>query len=448
MALSAKERLINALFGTPAQVDGVESNVQYQYPTQRQADFVQGLPNNKDLMGKIQASPYNQGYTDQEIINRVAQGQNFGLPQLASEQKEWGIKLPRANNMLDEEAVQGNYLNVYQPKLEIGTATTPRQGGFFNDLVSGYEENSTQGFDVQNLAPNQNKGIATRIGEGLGTLKSLYNKPIGRGLLAGAAALALGGGAGEALAYGMGAGVGRQNNMTRDKAYRQNLAQMGYSQDEIDAIPGIVSDDIYSNLIRAQQLKDNAEYRNMLLENQQANTAAQLEFQRMKDVYDRAQKEKEFNYRASQDAFDNKIALANLEAKKQGKTNNAIGNLNAVYTQLNRFQDTFKDMPGKLESNTLGRIRNATGFQTKEEANFNSQRTLLFNKIARDLGGEKGVLSDQDIKRIEASLPSYTDSYEQKQAKMAAIYDLLNDRLRVEGVVIEQTQDTDPLGIL
>ena len=105
-------------------------------------------------------------------------------------------------------------------------------------------------------------------------------------------------------------------------------------------------------------------------------------------------------------------------------------------------------MPGKLESNTLGRVRAATGFQTKEEANFNSQRTLLFNKIARDLGGEKGVLSDQDIKRIEASLPSYTDSYEQKQAKMAAIYDLLNDRLAVEGAQMSNAQDTDPLGIL
>jgi hypothetical protein len=96
-------------------------------------------------------------------------------------------------------------------------------------------------------------------------------------------------------------------------------------------------------------------------------------------------------------------------------------------------------MPNKLESNTFGRLRAATGFQTKEEANFDSQRTLLFNKIARDLGGEKGVLSDQDIKRIEKSLPSYTDSAVQKQAKMQAIYDLLNDRLAVEGGNLNET---------
>jgi hypothetical protein len=105
-------------------------------------------------------------------------------------------------------------------------------------------------------------------------------------------------------------------------------------------------------------------------------------------------------------------------------------------------------MPNKLESNTLGRFRNATGLQTKEEVNFNSQRTLLFNKIARDLGGEKGVLSDQDIKRIEKALPDYTDSYEQKQAKMSAVYALLEDRLAVEGASMQDNADADPLGIL
>ena len=125
--------------------------------------------------------------------------------------------------------------------------------------------------------------------------------------------------------------------------------------------------------------------------------------------------------------------LSSKQEKQIGNKDTNIGNLQAVNSQLKRFEESFKNMPNKLESNTLGRLRAATGFQTENEANFNSQRQLLFNKIARDLGGEKGVLSDQDIKRIEGALPSYTDSYAQKQAKMQAIYDLLNDRLSVEG---------------
>jgi hypothetical protein len=451
---NAKEKFINALFGVPAEIEQAEGNVQYQYPTQRQADFMQGLPSNKDLLGKIQASPYNQGYTDEEIINRVAQGQNFGLGELAKEQREWGIKLPRANNELDEEAVRGNYLNVYQPKLQTGATTTPRQGGFFNDLAQGYQENATQGFNVQNLAPDQNKGLATRIGEGLGTLTRFANSPLGRGLIAYGTTRALG--YDDPVEQGLIASVTRQGNVTRDKAYRQGLINMGVDEAQVNAIPGIVSNDIFANFARAKQLQDNAEYRNMMLQNQQAQNELmnqyrqdQLNYQRMQDVQDRAMKEREFNYRASQDAFDNKIALANLEAKKQGKENKNVGNLNAVNTQLNRFQETFKNMPGKFESNTIGRVRAATGFQTEQEANFNSQRQLLFNKIARDLGGEKGVLSDQDIKRIEGALPSYTDSLEQKNAKMSAIYDLLNDRLSVEGGSIgEQSASKDPLGIL
>jgi hypothetical protein len=193
-------------------------------------------------------------------------------------------------------------------------------------------------------------------------------------------------------------------------------------------------------------MQDNAEYRNLLLKTQMENNAALLKL-----------KEQEAQRQARQDLADNYfknrqlgIQEKNLDLqaeKLKGKSNSNLENLQAVSNQLKRFEDSFKNMPGKLESNTLGRLRNATGLQTKEEANFNSQRTLLFNKIARDLGGEKGVLSDQDIKRIEKSLPDYTDSMVQKQAKMQAIYDLLNDRLSVEGVQ-GFSQEADPLGIL
>ena len=265
---NAKEKFINALFGVPAEIEQTEGNVQYQYPTQRQADFMQGLPSNKDLLGKIQASPYNQGYTDEEIINRVAQGQNFGLGELANEQREWGIKLPRANNELDEEAVRGNYLNVYQPKLQTGTATTPRQGGFLNDLAQGYQENATQGFNVQNLAPDQNKGLATRIGEGLGTLTRFANSPLGRGLIAYGTTRALG--YDDPVEQGLIAGVTRQGNISRDKAYRQGLINMGVDEAQVNAIPGIVSDDIFKNISAARQAQLMIDYRDDMLKAQQA----------------------------------------------------------------------------------------------------------------------------------------------------------------------------------
>lgn len=119
---------------------------------------------------------------------------------------------------------------------------------------------------------------------------------------------------------------------------------------------------------------------------------------------------------------------SNIGAGGGVQANKTLTSLDAIKGQLDNFEKTFEVMPSKTNAYTAGKLRALTGTLTPGEANFNAQRTLLFNKIARDLGGEKGVLSDGDIKRIEASLPTLYDSKEQKYAKMRAIYDLLNNQ--------------------
>ena len=335
-------------------------------------------------------------------------------------------------------------INPQTKEVEMATLTNHKPG-FFEDFSRGYRENATQGFNVNNLVPVENKGLATRLGEGLGTIERFANSPLGRGLIAYGLSNSMGDT--NPLEQAFTAGVGRQTNLTKDKAYRQGLINMGVDEAEINAIPGIMSDDVYKNMVDALNAQEMRKYRELYLTNQQEQNKImnqfrrdQLKYQQMQDAYDRAQKNREFNYRASQDAINNEFKRQELANKQQKGANGNINNLNAVNAQLQRFENTFANMPNKIESNTLGRLRAATGFQTKQEANFNSQRQLLFNKIARDLGGEKGVLSDQDIKRIEGALPSYTDSLEQKNAKMSAIYDLLNDRLAVEGGSLQQPQ--------
>lgn len=314
-----------------------------------------------------------------------------------------------------------------------------------DDILGGYGENRTQGFSTDNWNNNyldngNKKGLAYKLGEGLGSFAKLAESPLGRSLLVGGIVGASGGSGLEALSYGAQAGMLNQANRMKDQMYRAELEKMGF---DTSGIRGYIGDDTFNKIFQSKQMDENAKYRNALLESNLRNQEANNELAKQK----LAQQEK-------QDAIDTGIKLQELDLKRQqleDKKNNKNGsleNLTAVSNQLRRFEDTFKTMPNKLESNTLGRFRNATGLQTKEEANFNSQRTLLFNKIARDLGGEKGVLSDQDIKRVEKSLPAYTDSYEQKQAKMAAIYDLLNDRLAVEGGNMQTSGDDDPLGIL
>lgn len=391
--------------------------------------------------------------------------------------------------LLGKQATPTDTMSADSNGLKITTSENPRIGGILRDIAGGYQENRFTPASLENLGQNtleggRQKGFAYRLGEGLGSISRLANSPLGRGLIVGGLVTATGGNPLQALAYGGGATMLNQQNVMKDKAHRNQLYQaqadkinneyagklaeieddntldeatklskintlkadqeqaLQNAQNQIYGMRGYMSDDLFGNILRQQQLKDNAEYRKMYFDAQQENQKIANRFREM-----------QYAAQQRQNAIENQFKRESLDIQKeksqnQGKQAGNIGNLNAVSEQLKRFEGTFKNMPGKLESNTLGRVRAATGFQTKEEANFNSQRTLLFNKIARDLGGEKGVLSDQDIKRIEASLPSYTDSYEQKQAKMAAIYDLLNDRLQVEGATMAQSQETDPLGIL
>lgn len=334
-------------------------------------------------------------------------------------------------------------------------SATPRRGGVLRDIAEGYRENRNTPFSIDNLGGR--KTFANRFGEAIGTASRFADSPLGRGLIMAGIVGATGGGALPALGFGTVATVKNQQNRMKDELYRNNIissmqeslknspgfeeltpeeqnAQLQKIANSVNAYRGYLGDDTYRQILTGLQLQDNAEYRNALLASNQRNQELAIK-----------QRQDELDYRKYQDSIENqrenrKLDIAESKILSDVKeTNKSIENLLAVQQQLKRFENTFANMPKKLESNTLGRLRNATGLQTKEEANFNSQRQLLFNKIARDLGGEKGVLSDQDIKRIEGALPSYTDSTAQKQAKMQAIYDLLNDRLAVEGGSLNET---------
>lgn len=134
---------------------------------------------------------------------------------------------------------------------EMATISNYRPG-LFNDLASGYRENATQGFNVNNLAPDKTKGLATRIGEGLGTLTRFYDKPIGRMAVAtGLSALT---GETNPLGEGVKAYVGRQQYQTADKVYRNQLKQLGMTDEELNAIKGNVTKDIFEGVTSGMRL--------------------------------------------------------------------------------------------------------------------------------------------------------------------------------------------------
>lgn len=245
----------------------------------------------------------------------------------------------------------------------------------------------------------------------------------------------------------------KQTNM-KNKAIENYLTgrqtqQLQDIADKVNSYRGYLGEKTYGNLINSQQLRDNAAYRKMFYDAQQANLREQMEFRRQQALADlnyknmmlEFQKQKEASDRAYQNAqlglgyaklgSDNENRRLDREERAKDRESKILSkqeDFTDVEKQLNNFKGTFKGLPGKAESYTFGNLRAATGTQTTKEANFNAQRTLLFNQIARKLGGEKGVLSDQDMKRIELALPTLTDSYDQKIAKMKAVEDLLTIR--------------------
>jgi hypothetical protein len=221
-----KEKFASALFGTPT-VDYGAENKAYMDELAKQKVF-QDLAQRNNL-------------TTEQALGGVMQGLNYGDKGIALRQQELGINTPQ--NAEQIALARQGLLNDY----------TTRQGGLINDLTTGYKENLTQAYNPQNLQP-QGKNLATKIGEGLGTAVRTYNKPLGRGLLAGAAALALGGGGADALMYGLATGVGRQGVETADKIYRNQLRQLGMSDEELGNIKGNITKDIYEGVTKGLRL--------------------------------------------------------------------------------------------------------------------------------------------------------------------------------------------------
>ena len=312
--------------------------------------------------------------------------------------------------------------------LEITASETPRTGGILRDITSGYQENRNNPISLNNFGQNQNKGIAYRIGEGLGSVGRFVDSPLGRGVLTGAAIGLLGGAPAEMLAYGGTATALNQGNRGRDTLYRQQLASEGI---DTSNVRGYINDNTYKSMLEAKQMKDNAEYRNTYLAQQKAaqeeareDRKLERELRRQENAANRAltMRGQDLNYAshmANLDLQRNKIAQA--QAAKQNAED--FGDIQA---QLDNFANTFEKVNNPYRYRVFGGASSALNTLSKDESNFNAQRTLLFNQIARKLGGEKGVLSDKDIARVEAALPSLSDTLEQKRAKMKAVYALLD----------------------
>lgn len=248
--------------------------------------------------------------------------------------------------------------------------------------------------------------------------------------------------------YGYNPNTGKVANSMEEAANQEELLMQ---QRQAQALQQLKEqNDIVTALNNSYMQQDIANERNKLqrelAEQEMQFKREQMEEAKREKALDRAQQMQMLNMRLNSLGGGTATGgAAKLTPKQIQKNNEALNGLNAVQSQMDRFSNSFdKVRPTKAGALLAGAVA-SKGFGNEAESNFNAQKTLLFNKIARELGGEKGVLSDQDIKRIEASLPSLSDSLPQKKAKMQAIYDLLEDRKSQYRTSV--SSDNDPMGL-
>jgi hypothetical protein len=98
----------------------------------------------------------------------------------------------------------------------------------------------------------------------------------------------------------------------------------------------------------------------------------------------------------------------------------------------NNADEQFKNVDKMITKESSGLLRGsalyagAVSGKNPEAATYVSFRDAFASNMARELGGEKGVLTDVDITRWSKILPNLYDSFDTKQYKKKAFYDMMN----------------------
>lgn len=275
-------------------------------------------PQSVDLIKKIGAD---------KVADGIGQGLNNGVPEIADWINQYNNGAGR-NNPLGQVAEQPAQDNqILQGGVNQKSDLKTNLLNAWSDFQRGYRENLTNGFQPANLFNQQfsetvtrpseqlvnyqnqlrgqgvdenvinavaegknsgNKDIANwiaqnpdalnpvtetvgrdktllgRIGEGVGTLSRIIDKPITKSLLVGGLVGATGGNPADMLGYGIKAGGMAQQAQLRNNLYRQKLKQLGYSDEDLEKIKGYIGDSEYRTISDGVYKENMADYRNMM----------------------------------------------------------------------------------------------------------------------------------------------------------------------------------------
>ena len=180
----------------------------------------------------------------------------------------------RSSNMPEGNVLENtidSYINNSAPAADNQQTDAQMKQGIFDklanglgDFLTGYKDNRENGFDPNNLRPEQNKGFMQRVGEGVGTAARMIHNPIAQGLVAGGLSTAL---TGNPL-YGLGMANKFANNKMNSDLYQQILKNQGVNFNNYN---GVITSDDMSKILAANKYQKGfmtrKDYDRMRLEN-------------------------------------------------------------------------------------------------------------------------------------------------------------------------------------
>ena len=342
-----------------------------------------GLAN--DIFNQPNETRLDDGLIKRNILN----GLNMGNKTISDWQTANNIRKPQG---WEEVALAKN--GEFNPIAQTGTLNAAVQTSPTNwdRFAMGYRDNYDNGFAPKNLQADPNKNWATRLGEGLGTIGRFIDSPLGRGLMAAGLNKALG--YDNSLQEGLTAAVGRQNAVTADKLYRNQLKQYGYTDDDLAQIRGNITSDVYRNLATNM-------YRTRNLD--------QNTYLKMKKYYDTQLQSGILSpeqYQANVEALNNQYMNSQIQTMQAGNVgiSNQTRNAN-MNEQLLPYKQYALQMSPQIALGNLGVAQGNLGLRMAE-FNYKQQMDALENSGLKLSDATKKAVSEnaQTIADIDAGI--------------------------------------------
>lgn len=128
-------------------------------------------------------------------------------------------------------------------------------------------------------------------------------------------------------------------------------------------------------------------------------------------------------------------ARASSLGRKQGETEASLGDIASVTQNFNSIMDAYSQIPEEYRGRGVGELKGRVAAFIKsspEVVAFEDTKNFVLANIARQLGGERGVLTDADIKRVETLLPGLADTPETAQAKLDQVQKYMDNVIRAK----------------